>query len=60
MKKTLFLLAFLMTIVLGAKADSFFDTSSMSAKDQNAPIGWGAVVTGGEELNQLSPPRLSS
>ena len=58
MKKTLFLLAFLMTIVLGAKADSFFDTSSMSAKDQNAPIGWGAVVTGGEELNQVTVTTL--
>lgn len=58
MKKTLFLLAFLMTIVLGAKADSFFDTSSMSAQDQNKPIGWGAGVTGGEDLNQVTVTTL--
>ena len=58
MKKTLFLLTFLMTLVMGAKADSFFDTSSMSAKDQNAPIGWGAGVTGGEELNQVTVTTL--
>ena len=59
MKKTLFLLAFLMTLVMGAKADSFFDTSSMSEKDQNKPIGWGAGVTGGEELNQVTVTTLS-
>ena len=59
MKKTLFLLAFLMTLVLGAKADSFFDTSSMSAKDQNAPIGWGAGVTGGADQNQVTVTTLS-
>ncbi len=58
MKKTLFLLTFLMTLVMGAKADSFFDTSSMSAQDQNKPIGWGAGVTGGEDLNQVTVTTL--
>ena len=59
MKKVLFLLVFLMTIVIGTKADSYFDTSSMSAQDQNAPIGWGASVTGSADKNVVTVTTLS-
>ena len=48
-----------MTIVIGTKADSYFDTSSMSTQDQNAPIGWGASVTGSADQNFVTVTTLS-
>ena len=48
-----------MTIVMGTKADSYFDTSSMSTQDQNAPIGWGASVTGSNDENVVTVTTLS-
>ena len=58
MKRNLLFLAFLMIVFMRASADDYFDTSSMSAQDKNAPIGWGAAVKGSEDENQVTVTTL--